>query len=305
MAFSIDARSLRYFLAVAEEGNFTRAAARVGIAQPALSAQIRRMEAQLGAPLLVRTTRRVELTPAGRLLAEEGPAALAAWDRLLARVRATAAGESGAMRIVFSASMGSDTAPALLAALERELPGFRLSGHPLPTPLITPEVASGSADAGITRSAQPIDGTRRFLLRVERRGVQLAADHPLTAHAELDLVAAARFPIMQHPRADNPAHYDEVRKLFAGLDPEFVEPVIAFDMSRGLISSGAAIAIVGESGVRAQPAGLRWIPLRDPGIELRTYLVLPRNSAPVSQQIRAVARELALERGWLVGAEPR
>ncbi|WP_255664582.1 MULTISPECIES: LysR substrate-binding domain-containing protein [unclassified Nocardia] len=180
-----------------------------------------------------------------------------------------------------------------------------MSGHPLPTPLITPEVASGSADAGITRSAQPIDGTRRFLLRVERRGGQLAADHPLTAHAELDLVAAARFPIMQHPRADNPAHYDEVRKLFAGLDPEFVEPVIAFEMSRGLISSGAAIAIVGESGVRAQPAGLRWIPLRDPGIELCTYLVLPRNSAPVSQQIRAVARELALERGWLVGAEPR
>src|SRR6476646_11564934 len=87
-----DTVSLRYFLVLAQELNFTRAAARIGIAQPARSARMRRWEVELGAALLVRNTRRVELTNAGAALAESVPPALAALDRAWDTVRGVAAG---------------------------------------------------------------------------------------------------------------------------------------------------------------------------------------------------------------------
>src|SRR4051794_28925975 len=117
-----DARALRYFLAVAEERNFTHAAALLGIAQPALSAHIRRLEAGLGIRLLERTTRHVDLTAAGRILAERGPAVLETFDALWDQVRRVAAGETGSAMLAYSASVGSQTLPVLVRHLAGRLP---------------------------------------------------------------------------------------------------------------------------------------------------------------------------------------
>src|SRR5579859_1501616 len=95
----MDLRQLRYFIAVAEELHFSRAAARLHLAQSALSAQIRQLEAEVGGPLLVRSTRRVALTPAGEALLADGRAILAAVDGALGRVRALARGESSSLVI--------------------------------------------------------------------------------------------------------------------------------------------------------------------------------------------------------------
>src|SRR5690348_12137766 len=116
-----DTLSLRYFLVVAQERHFTRAAERIGIAQPALSARIRRLEADLGTQLLVRTTRTVELTPAGMALAESAPAALAAVDRAFDAARRVGIGAAGPLRIGYSLSAGAETAPTLIDALMRAL----------------------------------------------------------------------------------------------------------------------------------------------------------------------------------------
>jgi hypothetical protein len=113
---SPEARLLRYFLAVADELNFTRAAERLGIAQPALSAQIRQLEAQLGVQLLERTTRSVRLTDAGRAVHDRGPAALAALEDVWEAARRAGRGETGRLRIAYSASAGYDTAPRLVEA---------------------------------------------------------------------------------------------------------------------------------------------------------------------------------------------
>ena len=95
----MELRQLRYFVTVAEELHFSRAAARLHLAQSALSAQIRRLEAEIGGPLLLRSTRQVELTPAGEALLNEGRAILAATDGALGRVRALARGESASFSI--------------------------------------------------------------------------------------------------------------------------------------------------------------------------------------------------------------
>ena len=97
-------RDLRYFLAVADELHFGRAAARVGIAQPPLSQAIRKLERELGAALFTRTSRHVALTPAGEDLQLRARALLAAREEAKAEVRRIAAGEKGALRIGFGAS---------------------------------------------------------------------------------------------------------------------------------------------------------------------------------------------------------
>jgi DNA-binding transcriptional LysR family regulator len=99
MGLGVDLRQLRYFVTVAEELHFSRAAARLHLAQSALSAQVRHLEAELGGPLLVRSTRRVELTAAGEALLADGRALLADADRAMARVRALARGEGSSLVI--------------------------------------------------------------------------------------------------------------------------------------------------------------------------------------------------------------
>src|SRR3954470_24265126 len=106
-----EARLLRYFLAVAGELDFTRAAERLGIAQPALSAQIRQLEAQLGTRLLERTTRSVQLTDAGRFVHERGPGALAALAEVWDAARRAGRGEARRLRVAYSPSAGYETAP--------------------------------------------------------------------------------------------------------------------------------------------------------------------------------------------------
>lgn len=143
-----DTVSLRYFLVLAQELNFTRAAARIGIAQPALSARMRRLEAELGTSLLVRDTRSVVLTTAGAALAESAPPALAALDRAWDTARNAGAGELGTLRIGYSLSAGAGTAPALVDRLIRSSPGLEVSAVPMPTPEISPRSPTAASMPG-------------------------------------------------------------------------------------------------------------------------------------------------------------
>ncbi|MFE2955899.1 LysR family transcriptional regulator [Nocardia tengchongensis] len=295
-----DTLSLRYFLVLAEELNFTRAAERIGIAQPGLSARIRRLEAELGAALLVRSTRSVELTTAGAALAEAAPAALAALDRAWETARRAGAGELGALRIGYSLSAGAGTAPALVDRLLRENPGLEVRAVPMATPEITPAVAAGRIDAGITRGEQPGRGVRRFLLRSQRIGVQLARNHPLAECAEIEIADAAGYPLRLPDRAANPVVHDQLAALFRDTEPQprFRTPAISFDIAQRDLHDGLTLAPAGEAAVTAQPAGLTWRPLRGaPALTL--HLVLPREQSPLHHRVRAAAKSLAHELDWL------
>ncbi|MFF0613797.1 LysR substrate-binding domain-containing protein [Nocardia tengchongensis] len=295
-----DTLSLRYFLVLAEELNFTRAAERIGIAQPGLSARIRRLETELGAALLVRSTRSVELTTAGAALAEAAPAALAALDRAWETARRAGAGELGALRIGYSLSAGAETAPALVDRLIRENPGLEVRAVPMATPEIAPAVAAGRIDAGITRGEQPGRGVRRFLLRSQRIGVQLARNHPLAECAEIGIADAAGYPVRLPDRAANPVVHDQLAALFRDTEPQprFRTPAISFDIAQRDLHDGLTLAPAGEAAVTAQPAGLTWRPLRGaPALTL--HLVLPREQSPLHHRVRAAAKSLAHEMDWL------
>ncbi|MFI6866616.1 LysR family transcriptional regulator [Nocardia sp. NPDC050406] len=295
-----DTVSLRYFLVLAQELNFTRAAARIGIAQPALSARMRRLEAELGTSLLVRNTRSVELTTAGAALAESAPPALAALDRAWDTARRAGAGELGTLRIGYSISTGAETAPALVDRLIRASPGLEVSAVPMATPEISPAVADGRLDAGITRGEQPGRGVRRYPLRRLRVGVQLAQHHPLADHPEIEIAAAAAYPVRLPHRTANPVIHDQLAAMFRDTvpTPQFHTRPASFDMSQHDLHDGRTLAPTSEAAVSTQPAGLAWRPLRG-APPLTIHLVLPRVQSPPHRRIRTIAKTLAHELHWL------
>ncbi|MGW2227321.1 LysR family transcriptional regulator [Streptomyces formicae] len=295
-----DTVSLRYFLVLAQELNFTRAAAHIGIAQPALSARMRRLETELGTALLVRNTRSVVLTAAGAALAESAPPALAALDRAWDTARSAAAGELGSLRIGYSLSTGAETVPALVDRLMRGTGGLKVGAVPMATPEISPAVAEGRIDAGITRGEQPGRDVRRFLLRRARIGVQLAQHHPLAEHPEIEIADAAAYPLRLPDRTANPVIHDQLSALFRDIRPRprFHTPAVSFDLSQRDLRDGFTLAPAGEAAATAQPAGLTWRPLRGaPGLTI--HLVLPREQSPLHRRIRAVAKTLSHELRWL------
>jgi DNA-binding transcriptional LysR family regulator len=299
---SPEARLLRYFLAVADELNFTRAAARLRIAQPALSAQIRRLEAQLGVRLLERTTRYVRLTDAGQAVHERGPAALSALDAVWQAARRAGRGEAGRLRIAYSPSAGYETAQRLVEAVGARLPDVEVAAEVMSTPEIASAVLYGRADVGVARMPEPLDGVRLRLVRTERQGVLVPVGHALARDHEVELSAVAAHPILVHPRAANPAHHDLLLDRFrgAGLEPQFVERPIAFDPTQRLIRERRAIGLVGASSLAGIADGLCWVALAEPAPRLEIHLVLRDGEAsPVADRFERVAVAFAAAAGWL------
>lgn len=297
-----EARLLRYFLAVAAELNFTRAAETLGIAQPALSAQIRQLEAQLGVRLLERTTRSVQLTDAGRVVQDNGPAALAALAEVWDAARRAGRGETGRLRVAYTPSAGYETAPTLVGAVRDRYPGIEIAAQVLPTPDIVRAVRDGRIDVGVARVPQAAEGVRLRTVRLEPLGALVPTDHPLAARREVDLAAIAEHPILMHPRSANPAQFDYVRALFAraGLEPRFVERPVAFDPTQSMIRAGRAIGLVGASSADGVATGLCWVPLADSDARLVMQLVVREGEiTPTADRFERVAVSTAAAAGWL------
>jgi DNA-binding transcriptional LysR family regulator len=298
-----EVRLLRYFLAVAEELNFTRAAEKLHIAQPSLSAQIRRLEAQLGGPLLRRSTRAVTLTEAGRQLLARGPGALAAMEQAWQAAHDATRGVVGALRLAYPLSAGYDTVPALLQAMQEEYPGISVTTDVLPTAQALAAVRDGRADVGIVRAASQTPGVCLEPLRQDPVGVLVSAGHALAAHAALELADVARYPVLVHPRDANPSHRDLIAGLFAsrGLQPTYRERDIAFDLSRRFVADGGAISLVGRSATVGLATDLCWIPLAEP-VAVTVALAIPAGgTAATTSRFRQFARAYAAAHGWLPG----
>ncbi|MCX5388250.1 LysR family transcriptional regulator [Streptomyces sp. NBC_00083] len=294
-------RRLRSFLAVAEERNFTRAAERLHIAQPALSRQIRQLEQELGVRLLDRTTHAVEPTEAGRLLMERGTELCAEADRLWRDVHGFAASERSTLTLGYSTSTGYGTAPALLAALTEHHPELTVTTRLLPTAAIVAGVTDGTLDAGLVRCPPPTPELVRTLVRLEPQGVLLPAGHPLAAGESVEVTALADEPLLIHPREANPGHFDAITALYAraGLTPRLLLRQLSFDAAHTPVARGEAVSVTGASAIEGLPAGLVWRPLR-PAAAIELHLLTRgRARRPAVAQLLRTASGTARAQGWL------
>ncbi|UUT36687.1 LysR substrate-binding domain-containing protein [Microbacterium elymi] len=291
----------RSFLAVAEELNFSRAAERLHIAQPSLSAQIRHLEKELGVQLLERTTRTVSLTEAGQTLFERGPAALVGIQQMWTAVREIGQGVVGALRLAYPLSAGFDTVPRLVQAMHEAYPRIAITTEVAPSPTVLRAVRDGRADAGIARSPAPLDGVQLSPLRHDKLGVLVAADHPLATRTAIELADVADHPVVLHPRDANPAHHDLIVDLFAahGVQPRLVERDIAFDLSQSFIIGGSASTIIGRSSAPAIRDSMRWIPLVGGEAETVALVLPPAERTAAARRFEQIALAYASEHGWL------
>ena len=192
MAF--DFRALRYFVAVAEELHFTRAAERLYIAQPALSEQIRRLEGELGVELLRRTTRKVELTAAGEEFLARARRILAEADEAIAEASRAARGETGTMRVATGATAGIELVPRVLRAFREQRPRVHLDLRQSDWEDYSAGLRDGSTDAAFVWLPFEHEGLGIAELHVEPRVLALEAGHPLAAAREVRIEQLADEP---------------------------------------------------------------------------------------------------------------
>lgn len=296
----VDLRRLRYFLAVASERNFTRAAERLHVAQPALSRQVRMLERELGVELMRRTTHTFELTEAGEFLLERGPGLLDAAEALWRVMRSFAPGELGRVVVAYGTSAGYDTAPRLLRAIAGRLPELDVTTRVMSVQEILAGFADGSVDVGVVRCPPEVAGVESRLLRLEHQGLLMRSDHRLARNDCARLDDVRREAVLLHPREANPGHYDAVLGLFhdAGIEPRLEFRDLSFDLAQTPVHESKAIAIVGESTLVGLPSELAWLRLSPPAT-LPVSLLAPRiDRAPAVERLLDTAESVADELGW-------
>jgi DNA-binding transcriptional LysR family regulator len=261
----METRELRYFVAVAEELHFGRAAQRLGIAQPPLSRAISRLERRLGVTLLSRTSRTVTLTEAGSVLLREGRAALAGVEAAERRTRRAAEGEPGLV-LVTKAGASGELLAKLLDAYAAE-PG----SVPLEVLLCGPGeqerlLRDGRADVALLH--RPFDSTTGFdteELHTETQVVLLPAAHPLATRSSLTLAELAGLPLPRWP--DREGHY-----------PDGPGPAVRDNTQLlQLITLGRAVAVLPESVRGHLHEGLTTVPVPD-AARVTTVIAWPPHS---------------------------
>lgn len=271
----IDLRHLRYFVAVAEECHFGRAAERLHMAQPPLSQAIRRLEEELGVQLLHRTTRRVELSDAGAAYLSRARAILAEVDEAGSVARRVAAGAIGHLTIGCVGSATYSLLPALSRRLADELPrvDFSFRGEML-VPEQVVALRAGEIDLALLRP--PIADLSLTLspLRQERLVVVIPVDHPLSRRRHVRVGDLRNQALIAHSADRRSMMYGLVLKLFrdAGLEPQIRHEVGETSTLITLVAGGLGVAIVPEPVTAMELRGVTYRPLRHPEASIELSL---------------------------------
>lgn len=285
----MELRHLRYFVAVAEELHFGRAAARLGIAQPPLSMQIRDLESEVGVRLLARTSRHVELTAAGRVFLDGARSILAELDGIISDTQRAQRGETGQLRMGFVSSAAYEVLPTLLRAFRDRYPDIVLRLHAATTLEQIEALRERRFDLGLLRL--PIDdaGLAWHVITEEPLVAVLPASHARATREPVPLAALAHESFILYPRADNPAIHDAIIAQChqAGFSPHITQESGDMQAITGLVASGIGIALVIASpGLRGAP-GVVFQPLLGDNVPVWSLALAWRREREVAPAVRA------------------
>jgi DNA-binding transcriptional LysR family regulator len=316
----MELRHLRYFVAVAEELNFTRAAERLGINQPPLSLQIRQLEKEMGTPLFLRKARGVELTNAGKLMQEEARVILREVERAKIGVRRRGRGESG--RINIGASGGTyfhPLIPAIIREYGMRYPDVVLFPAASSTPLLVARLRAGQIDVAFLRP--PISDSEGLVLEplVDEPAVMvLPAGHRLAGMTSAPLSALAEDTFVLFPRQLNPSNYDSIITacIRAGFRPKLGQEAPQIVSTMPMVAAGLGVSIVPQSTARICSDGVVYLSIDgdvpralislahrrdDRSVAVQNFVAVARRATRAAEHARAKAPP----HGPLVGAKAR
>jgi DNA-binding transcriptional LysR family regulator len=291
----MELRHLRYFLAVAEELHFGRAAARLHMAQPPLSQQIRQLERELGFDLFARSTRRVRLTDAGRAFRDEARAALDRLADATAAAQRVARGDAGALAVGFVASATYAVLPRLYRLFHERHPGVRLTLSELSTAEQVVALRAGDIQVGLARAPVGDDALLAEPIADEPLVVALPARHALARRDEIPLHDLAGQPFVLFPRQPRPGWIDVVRGACeaAGFRPAVAQEALELSTAVTLVAAGIGVSLVPASARALRLEGLVYRPLRPPTPTTRLLaLRLPDEPRPAVDRFLEVVREV-------------
>ncbi|MFC4169644.1 LysR family transcriptional regulator [Teichococcus aestuarii] len=257
---------LRCFVAVAEELHFHRAAARLNMTQPPLSRQIQALEHRLGAVLLWRDSRGVRLTPAGQAFLEDARRLLRLAEGAALQVRRVARGQSGEVRIGFTAASSYGVLPRLVGLLRTRLPEITLTLREAVSQEQVQALQAGRLDLGLLRPVGRPAGLLSTRVQREALLVALPRAHPLASRPAIALSALEDEPLITYPPVEGRYLHDLVTGLFrlSGIVPERVQHISQTHSILALVGAGLGVALVPRAAERLQPAEVALRPLDMP-----------------------------------------
>ncbi len=292
-------RHLRYFLAVAEELHFARAAERLHIEQSPLSRAIRELEEELGAQLFVRTSRSTRLTLAGKLLMENAPRVLLALDQARESVKAAANGFHGRLRVALSDGITPSRLPALLARCREEDPEIEIRLFEVPLAQQLSGLRDDLYDAGFSMADEVGDGIIIEPAWEDELMVAMPARHELLAHRRVPLDEVLQHPLVLRDPAVCEGHAKQIDRILRKQDREpLIEQYVAtFDVMMTFVSAGLALGLAGAAHIASsREPGVVGRPLAGKSPMLTTYL-LRRDAEPSQALARFIERVEALGPG--------
>ena len=274
MSNDIELRHLRYFVAVAEELHFGRAALRLHLAQPPLSQQIRKLEDLLGYALFTRTSRSVALTTAGEAFLHRAQRTLQNVQRDIEETRSIGRGEVGSLHIGFVGSGVLTKLPGIFSAYREAYPGVRLHLHESFTAGVMDGLQNGTLDAGILRDSDPADDLNIVTIYTEPFVAVLPASHPRAHQKSVAAASLRNDPFVYYPPAAGRRAYDRPLSLFDedGSRPQVVQEASHWLTLLRLIGAGFGVSIAPACVRQIASAEVVCLPLRN--TTLRSHIEL-------------------------------
>lgn len=282
----MELRHLRYFIAVANERNFTRAAEQLHIAQPPLSRQIRQLEEEVGLALIDRDARPLRLTEAGRLFYEQASQVLAGIQQLQTLMRRFAGTGRTRFVIGFVGSTIYGLLPTLIRRYRAAAPHIDLHLAEMTTLEQMSALKEGRIDVGFGRLRLDDPAIRREVLEEEPLVVALPRDHPLAAEcAPVALAQLATEPLIVYPRPIRPSYADQLLSVFRdhGLEPMHVLEARELQTAIGLVAAEAGICVVPGSVERLRRDDVVYRPIADSGAT--TPLIMNHRADDISPEL--------------------
>ncbi|HEY9623409.1 MAG TPA: LysR family transcriptional regulator [Crinalium sp.] len=282
----MELRHLRYFVTVAEELNFSRAAERLHIAQPPLSQQIRNLEEELGVQLFERTKHRVALTAAGQLFLHDAQQTLLQAERAIQTAQRANRGEIGRLMIGFASSIAYSVFPTILRRFREQFPDVELVLTELNTRLQLEGVHDGSIDVGFVH-LPVVDQELNFLTVLEEPlVVALPENHPLANVPTISLSALAQEPFVLFPRHLACGFYDQIVSICqrSGFSPNVIQEAKLMQTIVCLVAGGLGVSLVPAS-LQNLRTGVIYKPLQEQSPTLKTAMVWrPQDASPILRE---------------------